>query len=244
MAFLSATRREAIAAIIASGAGLLMSSCERNNPEPLESDGANDLRASARRLIELSPDASERKVANDWLAKSAVIAASKLEFADSSETHRFWANDLVLRHPEGLGLTLTLSAGRIPGGIMFHPWMHVTGYHVAATLNNQEIASISSKAEYFDKTLRFYQDVGIVYTPFPDTERLAIKDVFLDSFVAVVQRANLNPDDYRLQYARYYVLTGQSGTPRPLLAHAYTSVTETNITRVKRTCKLTYTTIV
>ena len=81
----------------------------------------------------------------------------------------------------------------------------------------------------------------MLFTPFPDTPRLPITATYEDSFVQIVKRANLNPDDYRLHYARYFVTAGRRGTqitPRVLLAHAYTLKTAVNI---KQELRISYT---
>lgn len=177
MALLSFSRREAIATLTATGCGAITSSCDTAVSPPPEIDGATQLQLSAGRLVELVADPSERTTANKWLTTAMVETATKFEFSDSSETHRLLANNFVLRHPEGKPLELRRS-----GGINFHPWLHINGYNVAATLNNQEIFALSSSEEYFDHTLKFYQDGQLKYIPFPDTERLAPTQIQLDRF--------------------------------------------------------------
>jgi hypothetical protein len=107
-------------------------------------------------------------------------------------------------------------------GVAYHPWAHVSGYHPNRTLNAAEI-------EWLE---RVYTEMHVM--PFPDTPRRAISSLHEDVFVNILQRANRNPSDYRIHYARYYVIAGTRGSrvvPRLVMAFAYTLRTAVDIKR-------------
>jgi hypothetical protein len=170
----------------------------------------------------------------EWLANSEVIKASKKEF--DQPVHAEWANDTALR---GTKQNFLKTAAGFFGkamhfaqmGVTFHPWMTVLDdYSPNVTLNNVEIASLLPTAKYFMKQ-PFYNKGSMVLAPFPDTPRLPVNQLSLDGFAKLVLNARFNPDDFKLHYVRYYVMSvatkkGQAPKTQTLVAHGYTRAGE------------------
>jgi hypothetical protein len=172
-----------------------------------------------------------------WLNNSEIITASKNEF--DSEIQAFWANDSIIVNrtagPLHLDTPLQSSDGPLLLGVNFHPWMSIVGYHPSVTLNTHEIASLRAATELFTNAESGWldQDGTMVIAPFPDTPRLSISQVHVDGFAAIVRKNNLNPNDYRLHYVRYYVMAIRQGggrvRPQPIIAYAYTRRADADI---------------
>jgi hypothetical protein len=242
MSLISLSRRELLARTIATGVGGLFLSSFGSRPAPAQSlTLAEDLRKG---VVSWNKQvAHQPPLIQDWLGHSEIIRATKNEFADDS-FHGEWANDYAYEHEE----KKYVRGGTIFGaesnswwmGIVYHPWQHIDGYHPFRTLNVVEKAAQYENRTFFERTLSFYQEGQMTFAPFPDTKRLRLTQVHYDSFYQIVRKANLNPDDYRLHYARYHVMAGRAGgsiRPRPLIAHAYTLKTAVN---VRQELRMTY----
>jgi hypothetical protein len=181
----------------------------------------------------------QRELARDYLDSAQVVRANKSEF--SSPTQAEWANDFAIQHPTGKYPSFSTRVGA-RAGIGPHPWMHILPeYNPSVTLNVAEMESLQPTASFFQRQLSLYRNSVLVMAPFPDTPRLPAEQVHIDGFANIVHRANLNPDDYRLHYVRYYVMsvagTNRPAKVQPLIAHAYTRRDEI---RIKENCHINY----
>jgi hypothetical protein len=243
MSIISLSRRDLLAKTIATGVGGSLLSTFSADHAAAQTEADADLLRKG--IVEWSERAADQPVLiKDWLAHSEVVKATKNEFA--SGVHGEWANDWVVEHESKKYIRTATNFGRVDPfwmGVVFHPWMHVIGYAPNRTLNIREVATLQQNTTFFERTLRFYSDDSLIFAPFPDTPRLDITTAHEDSFARIVMRSGQNPANYRLHYARFYVMAGRHGTqvpPRPLIAHGYTLRTAINI---KQNLQITYSTI-
>jgi hypothetical protein len=243
MSLLSLSRRDLLTRAIATGVGGITFSTfcgGRTSAQSLTDP------QQLRYGIEQWNDAlsAQPLLIKNWMATSEFRMASKNEF--TSQIDADWANDWVVSNRSNTGARCNTLFGKNDSdlfmGVEFHPWMHIDGYHPNRTLNTVEMAALDENKPFFEQTLNFFKDGRLFIAPFPDTPRLRITSAHEDTFVRIVRRANQNPDNYHLHYARYYVMAWWSGsriTPRPILAHAYTLKTAKDI---KVELRIAYTT--
>jgi hypothetical protein len=244
MALISLSRRDLLARTIATGVGGITLSTFPGRPPLAQSlTDPQQVKSGISRWNDTT--SSEPSLVKEWLANSEATKATKNEF--DSGVHGEWANDWAVVNRSKTYARCSTIFGQLDNpywmGVVFHPWMHVLGYAPNRTLNTTELATLYESQRFFDRTLNFFSDGQMVFAPFPDTPRIQISSLHEDSFVRILTRANVNPNDFRLHYARYYVMAGRRGSrtvPIPLLAHAYTLRSATDI---KESLRISYTSV-
>jgi hypothetical protein len=244
MSIISPSRRKLLTKIVATGVGgAIFSTFDAGEADAQLVGNPADLLQAVSFMNENI--AENRTSAQEWLAGSEIIKATKNEF--DSPIQAEWASDFSLRNERGFLKTnarFQSDTEQCQMGVSFHPLMSIIGYRPNLTLNIFEIKSLYTATTAYNNNIGLYSNDRMVLAPFPDTARLEIQPLYEDTFVRIVLMHNDDPNKYRLYYARFYVMCVATSTgkrkPQPILAHAYGL---RNITNIKEDVRISYTLI-